>query len=158
MWAMIKTSQLFGWEQEPAGERPSEFVPSRLSGFAALSGLGPFDPIARASAPPPRRSPLMAPEAERAPPSDGDKTLSRLVPPWCESLAPEARPNYLCAHFPRIANRLALCWADPALAVKLLDEFFLDRRGTRRGFPPKAMAELRSLRQVAARKIARAAA
>ena len=148
---MIKASQLFGWEHEPAQERPSEFMPSRLSGFSELSGHGAFDPIARAGALPPRRSPLMAPEAERAPPRDSDKTLSRLVPLWLESLPREAMPRYLCAHFPRIANRLALCWSDSALAVRLLDEFFEDRRGTRRGFPPRALNELKSLRKVAAR-------
>jgi hypothetical protein len=145
---MIKPSQLFGWEHEPVAERPSEFMPSRLSGFSEFSSFGALDRKL-----PPRRSPLMAPEAKRAPPSESDKSLSRLVPHWLESLPAESRPNYLCAHFPRIANRLALCWADPALAVRLLDEFFADKRGTRLGFPPKARNELMHLRQLAARSL-----
>ena len=126
-------------------------MPSRLSGFSEFSGLGAFDRNGRSAALPPRQSPLMAPEARRAPPSESDRSLSRLVPRWLESLPAESRPNDLCANFPRIANRLALCWADPALAVRLLDEFFADKRGTRLGFPPKARAELMQLRQLAAR-------
>ena len=152
---MIKASQLFGWEQEPADERPSEFMPSRLSGFAELSGYAPLDPFARASNPLPRRSPLMAPEAERAPPKETDKTLSRLVPLWLDELPLWAQPHYVCAKFPRVANRLALCWADAPLALRLLDEFFQDRRGTRKGFPPEATAELQVLRRVAAKRINR---
>ncbi len=143
---MIKPSQIFGWEHEPVAERPSEFMPSRLSGFSEFSNFGALDRKL-----PPRRSPLMEPEARRAPLSESDKSLSRLVPTWLESLPVESRPNYLCAHFPRIANRLALCWADPALAVRLLDDFFADKRGTRLGFPPKARNELMHLRQLAAR-------
>jgi hypothetical protein len=148
---MIKSSQLFGWEHEPASERRSEFMPSRLSGFSEFSGLGAFDRKGRHAELPPRRSPLMAPEAERAPPSESDMSLSRLVPLWLEGLPAESRPNRLCARFPRIANRLALCWADPALAVRLLDDFFADRRGSRLGFPPKVRNELAQLRQLAAR-------
>ena len=148
---MIKPSQIFGWEHEPVAERPSEFMPSRLSGFSEFSGLGAFDRQGRNATLPPRRSPLMEPEAKRAPPSESDKSLSRLVPLWLEQLPAGSRPHYLCARFPRIANRLALCWADPALAVRLLDDFFADKRGTRLGFPPKARNELMHLRQLAAR-------
>lgn len=145
---MIKLTQIFGWEHEPVAERPSEFMPSRLSGFAELSGHGAFDPTVRAAAA--AQKTLLVPEAHRAPPSAADKTPSPLVPRWVDTLAPESRPHFLCEHFPRIANRLALCWADPALTAKLIDEFLLDRRGTRRGFPPQASAELKALRHVAA--------
>lgn len=145
---MIKSTQIFGWEHEPVAERPSEFMPSRLSGFSEFSGFGELD-----RKPPPRRSPLMQPEAKRAPPSESDKSLSRLVPHWLEHLPPESRPNYLCDRFPRIANRLALCWADSALTGRLLDDFFKDERGTRIGFPPEARNELMHLRQLAARAL-----
>ena len=148
---MIKPSQLFGWEHEPALERRSQFMPSSLSGFSEFSGLGAFDRHGRSAALPPRRSPLMEPEARRSPPSDSDKSLSRLVPLWLEGLPADVRPHHLCARFPRIANRLALCWADPALAVKLLDDFFADKRGARLGFPPEARNELAQLRRLAAR-------
>ena len=149
---MIKATQIFGWEHEPAVERPSEF--SRLSEF---STLGAFDPIARAAASAPRGA-ILAPEAKRAPPSGSDLNLSPLVPRWVQTLPAEAQPQHLCEHFPRIANRLALCWADPGLAMRLLDEFFLDKRGTRRGFPPQALNELKVLRQVALRRSALKAA
>jgi hypothetical protein len=86
--------------------------------------------------------------------TEGDRTLSRLVPRWLEMLPPESRPDYLCVHFPRIANRLALCWLDPALTVQLLDDFLRDKRGARRGFPPHALAELKSLRQIASQRVA----
>lgn len=140
---MTKLTEIFGWEQEPVTERPSEFMPSRLSEFSCLRA---FDPEVRAAAPLPVPHRSAAPEAMRSPPRDSDKTLSPLVARWAESLSPESRPHYICANFPRIANRLALCWADPALTVRLLDDFLLDKRGTRRGFPPMASNELKRLR------------
>jgi hypothetical protein len=39
---MFKQSQIYGWESEPADERPSEFMPS--TGYAMLSGY--HDPAA----------------------------------------------------------------------------------------------------------------
>lgn len=146
---MIKRTQLFGWEHEPADERPSEFVPSRLSQF---STLGALDPTVRAAESPGKMSQI-APIARRSPANPGDMTPSPLVPRWMDSLPLEARAHYLCAHFPRIANRLALCWPDPALTVRLLDDFLLDKRGTRGGFPSEALNELTSLRQVASRRL-----
>ena len=75
-------------------------------------------------------------------------TLSMLVASWVDSLTPESRPHGLCTQFPRIANRLALCWSDPVLSKLLLDDFFTDKRGSRRGFPPKVLKELTQLRQL----------
>lgn len=144
---MINKAQLFGWEHEPANERPSEFVPSRLSQF---STFGALDPVVRADEPPRKVNPI-PPVARRAPPNPSDMKPSPLVPRWMDSLPSEARAHYLCAHFPRIANRLALCWADPALTLRLLDDFLLDKRGTRRGFPSDALNELTRLRQLASR-------
>lgn len=150
---MIKLTQIFGWEHEPADERPSEFMTSRFGDPSEFAALAPRRRTAAASAPPANKSPWMTPEANRAPPSERDRTLSHLVPPWRESLPPDAKADHLCAHFPRIVNRLALCWADPALALSLLDELFRDRRGGRRGFPAEALEELRSLRRVALQRI-----
>ena len=146
---MSKASQTYEWDPEPAQDRASGFMPSRLSEFASLDAL---DPMVRAEAISAPRS-FLAPEAKRTPPSGSDLTLSALVPGWLESLLPEAWPGCLCQYFPRIANRLALCWADPELTVRLLDEFFLDRRGTRRGFPAEALEELMTLRKIAARRV-----
>jgi hypothetical protein len=151
---MIKATQIFGWEHEPVAERPSEFMPSRSSGCSEFSRLAAFDPTGHAASQAARKSPLLAPEAMRSPLTDSDRTLSRLVPRWLEMLPPESRPDYLCAHFPRIANRLALCWLDRALALQLLDDFLRDKRGARRGFPPEALTELKRLRQVASQRAA----
>jgi hypothetical protein len=150
---MVKLPKIFGWEHEhePVTERPSEFVPSRLSAFGDISSFGSFDPTVRPPATSASKA-LIAPEAHRAPPSERDQKLSKLVPIWLESLPPEARPDFLCEAFPRIANRLALCWPDPALTVRLLDDFFLDKRGTRQGFPKKATHELHTLRELASRR------
>ena len=150
---MIKLTQIFGWEHEPADERPSEFMTSRFGEPSAVAALAPAGRSGRAPLPPARQSPMRTPEASRAPPSERDRTLSHLVPRWRESLPPEAKADYLCARFPRIANRLALCWADPPLALHLLEDLFRDRRGGRRGFPPEALEELRSLRRVALHRI-----
>ena len=146
---MIKRTQLFGWEQEPVDERPSEFMPSTLSEF---SGLGAFDLTVRAAVSPEQSGQITSP-AMRSRPSPSDLTPSSLVPSWMDSLKPETRAHFLCVHFPRIANRLALCWPDPALTVRLLDDFLLDKRGTRLGFPSEASKELTTLRQVAARRL-----
>jgi hypothetical protein len=146
---MIKASQIFDWDQEPSKQRASGALPSRLSEF---SGLDLLDPIARSGGHSAAGA-QAAPEANRTPPKGNDLTLSALIPGWLESLVPDAWPSYLCTYFPRIANRLALCWADPELTVLLLDEFFMDRRGTRRGFPPEALEELRVLRQLASRRL-----
>ena len=52
---MIKSTQIFGWEHEPVAERPSEFMPSRLSGFSEFSSFGALDRKL-----PPRKSPWPA--------------------------------------------------------------------------------------------------
>jgi hypothetical protein len=60
------------------------------------------------------------------------------------------RPKQLLLRYPRIANRLALCWCDPVLSVKVLDSFLIDLREVRReGFPRAIAAELCAL-QIAA--------
>jgi len=72
--------------------------------------------------------------------------LSPLAKTWCESLHERHRPTELCARFPRVANRLALCWNDPALASRVLDDLVVDRRRNRAGFPPDVSQELIRLR------------
>ena len=58
------------------------------------------------------------------------------------------RPERLCARYPRVANRLALCWAELDLTERLFDDLLNDRRGGRRGFPAPVLVELRALREV----------
>ncbi len=66
---------------------------------------------------------------------------------WLESLPPAVVPREMARAYPRLVNRLALCWRDAALADMLLDELLVDRRGGRRGFPPAVAAELLRLRE-----------
>lgn len=75
-----------------------------------------------------------------------DLVLSPLAKTWCDSLSPEHRPTQLCALYPRLANRLALCWNDPALVSRVLDDLVLGRRRGRTGFPPAVSQELVNLR------------
>ena len=51
----------------------------------------------------------------RAPLRPQDQELSRVALAWLDLLPARAQPLALCARYPRIANRLAVCWADPVL-------------------------------------------
>lgn len=82
----------------------------------------------------------------REQPRPQDQVLSPLARTWCQALSQRHRPDQLCAQFPRIANRLALCWDDPVLASRLLDSLVMDRRRNRAGFPPGVSQELMQLR------------
>lgn len=82
----------------------------------------------------------------RTQPRPCDQALSPLATAWCNSLHPRHRPTQLCALFPRLANRLALCWDDAALASRVLDDLVLDKRRHRAGFPPEVSQELIRLR------------
>lgn len=75
-----------------------------------------------------------------------DLVLSPLAKAWCDSLSHDHRPTQLCTLYPRVANRLALCWNDPALVSRVLDDLVLGRRRRRTGFPPAVSQELMRLR------------
>jgi hypothetical protein len=92
------------------------------------------------------------PAALRQPPRPQDQRLSALAQAWASSLADDERPAALLHKYPRIANRLALCWNDPALRDRVLDDLLVDRRGGRRGFPPDVQADLLRLRASQARR------
>jgi hypothetical protein len=82
----------------------------------------------------------------REQPRPQDLVLSPLAKTWCESLHQQHQPTQLCALFPRVANRLALCWNDSALASRILDDLVVDKRRNRAGFPPEVSQELIQLR------------
>ena len=82
----------------------------------------------------------------REPPRPQNLVLSPLAAAWCDSLPLRHRPTQLCALFPRVANRLALCWNDASLVSRVLDELVVDKRRSRTGFPPKVSQELIRLR------------
>lgn len=81
--------------------------------------------------------------AERA----NDRQLSRIATQWLDQLPADVRPQVLIERYPRIVNRLALCWDDPELLDRLFDDMMVDRRGKRRGFAPDVMRELLALRE-----------
>lgn len=145
---MIKKSQLFGWDQEPVDERPSEFMHS--TSYGTLSDARTLGVESPAQAAPPNRPIDWA--AKRDAPSARDHTLSAVARAWVDTLPASQRPLQLCSHYPRIANRLALCWPDPALTNRLFESLFLDQRGGRRGFPADVIAELVALRQLASQR------
>jgi hypothetical protein len=144
---MFKLSQIFGWAQEPAQERPSQFrsTQNKLSEFGNLASR--HDATQRVAVT------ELAAQSERGPLSRFDVKLTPLVDAWMEMLPPHAHPRHLNEKFPRISNRLALCWPDASLTVRLLDDFITDKRGTRRGFPRGPLAELKVLRKLAAERI-----
>jgi len=65
---------------------------------------------------------------------------------WLESLPRRVQPHVLCDYYPRIANSLAVMWGDTEGLRAYFDELFIDRRGSRRGFPPDVLNDLRVLR------------
>lgn len=75
-----------------------------------------------------------------------DLYLSTQALAWLADLPQDLAPRRLAHDHPRIANRLALCWCDPALATLVLDSLLADRRGGRRGFAEAIQQELRALR------------
>jgi hypothetical protein len=83
---------------------------------------------------------------QRGAPNPRDATLSDLARVWIDTLPSHLRPSVLCQHYPRIANRLALCWPDRVLTAKVFDSVLADRRGNRRGFRPDVSRELEALR------------
>lgn len=83
----------------------------------------------------------------RSPPSQFDLALLPLTQEWIASLPRWAQPKALAEQHRRLTNRLALCWSDPVLAERVLDDLIMDRRGGRRGFSVAVAAELLALRE-----------
>ena len=76
-----------------------------------------------------------------------NQLLSAQAVAWAERLAPRVKLANLLQRYPRVANLLALCWADPALTSAQFEALLIDARGDREGFPPPVAAELMRLRQ-----------
>lgn len=93
-----------------------------------------------------------------APSSPTDWTAARKARPlndllpttrrWAESLPELDRPTTVMRMYPRIANRIAAAWRDPNVAHAVLDDLLIDRRVSRRGFPPFVLAELLRIREI----------
>lgn len=91
------------------------------------------------------RQKLEAMRLLRSGPNPRDQTLSKLAEQWRDRVSPQLPVQALCELYPRIANRIALCWTDHVLTGRLLDELLTDRRGGRKGFPAPVHAELVAL-------------
>ena len=76
-----------------------------------------------------------------------DQALTGTTRLWLRRLPARRRPLRLCTLYPRVANRLAWCWSDSALAAAALDDLLHDRRGGRRGFPACVLRELQRLQE-----------
>lgn len=90
-------------------------------------------------------------ERERGPQREQDLVLSDQVLVWLNQLPQPLRPSALCSQYPRVANRIALCWSDPFLTEQVFEALLLSQRGKRRGFPPSVASELMRLRMFHAR-------
>ena len=75
-----------------------------------------------------------------------DRALTGTTRRWLRALPARRRPLRLCETHPRVANRIAWCWADIGLSEALLDDLLVDRRGGRQGFAPVIVRELQRLR------------
>lgn len=86
------------------------------------------------------------PTALRGPERPQDRALMKHAVTWADGLPVRVRPTNLLESYPRVANRLALCWNDARLTNRLFDELLLDQRGGRKGFPAPVRDELVRLR------------
>lgn len=81
----------------------------------------------------------------RAPLSSADRALQSLTHDWLRVIPRALHPIQLCRHYPRVANRIASCWADAPQVARLLADLLTDRRGGRAGFAPRIRAEIECL-------------
>jgi len=96
-----------------------------------------------------------APQSEQSEQSDA---LSSAAAAWMKGLPPRLRPLELCRTYPRVANRIALCWDELPLVEAVFSELLVDQRGGRIGFPVPVAAELLRLHAWCERRIAAASA
>jgi len=68
-------------------------------------------------------------------------------------LPPDVRPTALAERFPRIVNLITLEWSNLRGTQKLLDDYVMDRRGGRSGFPSQITKELKALQHYAYTKL-----
>lgn len=147
----IKGTQIFGWEHEPAQERQTTFGASTSFGSTItgrlLGSTGAESPFRRALAPKDW-------SARREAPRPIDSALSPLAQRWLAQIPANAQPTGLCERYPRIANRIALCWPDRVLTAQVFATLFSHNRDGRRGFPKEIVDELVALKRHSATRTA----
>ena len=100
-----------------------------------------------------RRAQKIDPATLRRPERRQDRELMEHAVLWANGLPSELRPNLLLESYPRVANRLALCWPDKRLTHHLFEDLLVDNRGGRKGFPSPVSAELLQLRRAFSKPI-----
>ena len=81
----------------------------------------------------------------RAPAVDDDRVMQSHTHAWLRSIPNGAHPKQLCRHYPRIANRIAVNWQHLHVVDRMLTELMVDKRGDRKGFPPRIRQEIERL-------------
>lgn len=129
---------------ENAGRRSSKVSLMSVSSF--LAHFGRSKPSRKGRTAPAQTKLACAANREARPAgsaqSDWELTLSATAKTWLTQFPPAVKPRRLSEAFPRIANRLALCWHDAVLIDKVMDDLLVDKRGGRTGFPSTISAEL----------------
>lgn len=90
----------------------------------------------------------------RAPERHRDHELSAKGARWMAWLPTDVRPQTLAAHYPRIVNKLAVCWRDAGITERLLEQLLHDDRGDRMGFAPAIVLELEAVQRLHLLRIA----
>ena len=81
----------------------------------------------------------------RAAPIDDDRVMQSHTHGWLRGIPNGVHPKQLCRHYPRIANRIAVNWQHLHVVDRLLTDLMVDRRGDRKGFPPRIRQEIERL-------------
>jgi hypothetical protein len=81
----------------------------------------------------------------RGPSKARDQTLTPLAHAWYGAFPADLQPRALREQYPRVANRLALCWSDPVLTDLVMRELLKDKRRRRKGFAADVRLELLKL-------------
>ena len=66
---------------------------------------------------------------------------------WAASLPPSVHPTALLRQYARIANVVAANWRNPSAFNDYMESLLTDKRGKRRGFPPRILMELLALQR-----------
>jgi hypothetical protein len=89
----------------------------------------------------------------RAPLIDDDRVMQSPTHAWLRSIPNGVHPKQLCRHYPRIANHIAVTWHDVSAVDRLLTDLMVDRRGDRKGFPPRIRQEIDRLYRMHAKRM-----
>jgi hypothetical protein len=74
--------------------------------------------------------------------------LSAVAIDWARNVIPfEIYPRSSLDRFPRIINKIAALWREPAQFRPYMDDLLCDERGDRQGCPFDILVELTNLRQ-----------